>query len=368
MKTFLKIVLCCALCSINILVAESIEKIDKNFADSKIGNTDVRFYNAMSAPFEITGFPWKKKGETFYRIPADLTEKDVNKGVLSLARHTSGGVIRFATNSPFIAVRATLRGSDMSHMPRAGSAGFDIFKEDKYIKTLQPQRDECDGARVFERIANTGDSKMRTYCIYLPLYGSVKSIEIGLAPNAKIQAAPSQKIDKPILFYGSSITQGGCASRPANNYTTMLCRAVDAPQINMGFSGSAKGEEAIARAIASLDISVFVYDYDYNAPNAQHLKNTHEKFFNIIRAAKPELPIIMLTSCSWRTDARRDAIKQTFTNAKNRGDKNVYFIDGKNFFSDLDDYATCDGVHPNDLGFYKMYKGVLPTLQKVLKK
>ena len=175
------------------------------------------------------------------------------------------------------------------------------------------------------------------------------------------------KIKKPVLFYGSSITQGGCASRPANAYTTMLCRELDPEQINLGFSGNAKGEIEIARDIASLNLAAFVFDYDYNAPTPEHLEKTHEPFFLEIRKKHPNLPIIILSRCSNMTDRRRDIVKQTYLNAVARGDKNVSFIDGAELFGTTDKkYPTVDGCHPNDLGFYLMFQRILPTLKETL--
>ena len=149
-------------------------------------------------------------------------------------------------------------------------------------------------------------------------------------------------------------------------------RAVDAPMINLGFSGSAKGEEEMARLIASLDISVFVYDYDHNAPNPEHLANTHEKFFKIIRKAKPDLPVIMLskiTSFAQNADLRRAHIKRTYDNAVAAGDEKVWLIDGRSFVKGVDPaHWTVDNVHPNDYGFWLMYRGVLPVLERALQR
>ena len=187
----------------------------------------------------------------------------------------------------------------------------------------------------------------------------------------------AHKVEAPILFYGSSITQGGCASRPGNTYSSMLCRAVDAEQINLGFSGSGRGEEAIAEAIAGLELSAFIMDYDHNALSAEHLRATHGPFFHIIRAAQPELPVIMMSACDIRPSVardpeselplRRDIIRRTFLRAVGGGDRNVYFIDGESLFGrEMHDACTVDGCHPNDLGFFRMYKRILPTLIKAL--
>ena len=358
---------------------KSIEEIDKNFMPAKVGDKDVNYYNVLSAPFSIEGFPWgdPAKGE-FFRLPADMkAPEDVNEGALGNSHHfTSGGCVRFRTDSNFISIRATLAHSqDMNHMPRAGSAGFDIyvgpFGNCHHVGTAQPTPREVELERV---VFDKGWTReMRDWCINFPLYGGVAQVEIGLLPDAKIEAPAPHPI-KPILFYGSSITQGGCASRPGNNYCSMLCRAVDAEQINLGFSGCGRGEIAVAKAIASLDLGVFVMDYDHNAPSVEHLERTHEPFFKLIREAHPELPIIFMSKCDIWPDRnyadgcrRRDVIRATYDKAIAAGDRHVYFIDGETLFGAVDREAcTVDGCHPNDLGFYRMYERVLPVLRKAI--
>ena len=107
-------------------------------------------------------------------------------------------------------------------------------------------------------------------------------MEVGIDDDAEFLAAPAQKYEKPVCFYGSSITQGGCASKPGNSYNAMLARWLDFPQVNLGFSGNGKGEDTMAEYIASLDMSAFVYDYDYNAPTTEHYEATHDRFYRII--------------------------------------------------------------------------------------
>lgn len=352
-----------------------IETIDRNFQIAKVGSLDVRYCNALEEPFALEGFPWRDPGMVFNRLPASFTEKEVNKGALSLSRHTTGGAIRFRTDSPCIALRAALAFStDMNHMPRAGSAGFDLYRgagrEIQYAKTAQPGRDQ----KILEALlVNGARAQMADWTLYLPLYGAASQIEIGIIPEAKLEKPTAHAVRDPILFYGSSITQGGCASRPGNAYTTMLCREVDVPQVNLGFSGSGKGEKAVAEAIAGLNLAAFVMDYDHNAPTPEHLKNTHEKFFKIIRLKNPGLPVVFMSRCDFKSSKldieRRDIIRQTFNNAVENGDRNVWFVDGETLFgTEHRDACTVDGCHPNDLGFYRMFRAVLPTLEHALEK
>ena len=115
-------------------------------------------------------------------------------------------------------------------------------------------------------------------------------------------------------------------------------------------------------------MAVFVLDYDYNAPSAEHLAKTHEPFFKAVRKANPDVPVIMLSKCSWISPARRDIIKKTYDNAVRGGDKKVWFIDGQELFGEPgQNMCTVDHCHPNDLGFYMMYRRVLPVLLEALK-
>ena len=362
--------------------AEDIAKLDPNFRNSdELAGQQIEFYNALKSPFEITGFPWRESADApLYRLPATMTVKDINQRVLTLAHHTSGGAVRFATDSQIVAVRATIaHGSDHGHMPRTGTAGFDLVigagtAKEMLMRPARPSRDALDGKMPLVMVSKIpGLKKMRQYTLFMPLYSGVASLEIGVTPGSKLAAPRRQKIKDPILFYGSSITQGGCASRPANNYTTMLCRELDAPQINLGFSGNAKGEPVMAKLIGSLRLAAFVMDYDHNAPKAEHLKKTHEKFFKIVREAQPDLPIIIVSGPRDRgvSDAvkRRDIVKATYDRAIAAGDKHVYFVDGLSFYDSVPrKYCTVDGVHQTDLGFYLMFQKILPVLKEALGK
>ena len=354
-----------------------IARIDKNFSVPGIGDFNIVYANVKKTPFVIEGLPWFKQNKSaYYRIPKTLTAEKTNEGIIALSNHTAGVAVRFRSDSPVVTVRAKLAySSDMNHMPRAGSAGFDSYctpndGKQQYNKTVQPNRDQIDIEALLG--LNPGEG-MCDWLINFPLYGGVESVEIGIVSGSALEPPTPHKIENPVLFYGSSITQGGCASRPGNAYTPMLCRAVDAPQINLGFSGSARGEAALAEEIGKLKLSAFIYDYDHNAPSPEHLKKTHEKFFRIVRKLQPELPIIMLSKCDYKNipdcNLRREIIRTTYRNAVEHGDRNVYFIDGETLFGrKMPDACTVDGCHPNDLGFYRMYKHILPLLKKILKK
>ncbi len=226
---------------------------------------------------------------------------------------------------------------------------------------------------------NAGDNatvriSWETVTINLPRNDHLLSMEIGIDEDAAIKEAPNYTIEAPILFYGSSITEGGCAARVGNAYTSLVCRWLDADYRNYGFSGSARGEQEFAKYITEHEkASAFVYDYDHNAPDVAHLRATHEPFFKTVREKFPDLPILMMSKPDTDSDIedskrRRDVIYQTYQNAVAEGDKRVWFLDGGTFFGkESRSECTVDGTHPNELGFMKMAEAVYPMLKEMLK-
>ena len=347
-----------------------ISTIDKNFLIGSVYESEGLIWKSVhEEPFEIRGLA-VHEGETFCRLPLELL-KDCSEGINVLAYHTAGARVRFTLkNAQRLAIRCESRNSGMmSHMPLTGSAGVDIYINGEFRQAIRPANDH---GGYFE-----GETKIRVKTaqveINLPLYNGIRNLFIGVEKEAKLGTPKPYLLDVPVVYYGSSITQGGCASRPGNSYQGFLSRWLGADQINLGFSGAAKGEDEVANYIASLDMSAFVFDYDHNAPNVGHLKQTHERFFNIIRKAQPELPIIIVTRPDTDNDpgdtARRNAvIVETYNRAVAAGDRNVYYIDGKKLFGRFDrDACTVDRTHPNDIGFYRMAKAIYPVLKQALK-
>ena len=363
-----------------------ISRIDKNFSPEPADENGFMFRDVKLEPFRLEGLAWFHENQhAYFRLPKTFTDKEVNSGALSLAYHTAGVCVRFRSDSPEVMIRAKLvYGCDMNHIPRTGSCGFDSYRKEPggdllYNCTVQPSRIHIDSqSTILAKCGYNPDGQLCEWVVNFPLYSGVEKVEIGLKEGCTILPPLPHKVENPILFYGNSITQGGCASRPGNMYPSMLCRKVDAEQINLGFSGSGRGDIAVAKAIAELKLSAFVLDYDHNAPDPEHLEKTHEPFFRVIRDAAPDLPVIMMSMCDFRMmdfrkpagqyPLRREIIRQTWLHAVEAGDRNVYFIDGETLFGrEMHDSCTVDGCHPNDLGFYRMYKHVLPVLRKALR-
>ena len=210
----------------------------------------------------------------------------------------------------------------------------------------------------------------RAYTLNFPVCSEVSELYIGIKQGCRIGNAPEYALKKPIVFYGSSVTQGACASRPGNTYENILSRALDCDYVNLGFWGNAKGEAAMAEYIAGLEMSAFVYDYDYNADSAEHLQATHERMFQIIRKRNPDLPIVILSAPKYYLDGelqkRRSIIEQTYRNALGAGDRKVRFIAGDEMLKAVKDVALADNIHPGDAGFVEMAKHIGQALKELL--
>jgi hypothetical protein len=351
-----------------------IEEIDKNFAVPQFNDLEIEWFDIRNAPFELYGLI--DTGEKYVRLPDDVAAS-VNDGVKWLAKHTSGGRVRFSTDSPFIALAAEQPDFGiMPHMTILGITGFDLYcdegKNKGFVGSFMPDHTKQITSNVVRFGDRSWENGMHSFTVNFPLYCTVNRVLIGLKKGARLEGGAKYRDKLPIVYYGSSITQGGCASRPGMCYESLISRINNVDHINLGFSGSARGEDNIAKYIRDIPMSVFVYDYDHNAPNAQHLRDTHERFFKLFREKQPDTPVIMLTRpCNNINDGdnleRRDIIYTTYKNAVDSGDKNVYFIDGSQLF--YGKYAfdcLVDYCHPTDLGFTHMADAVLRELEKCL--
>ena len=334
----------------------NIEEIDKNLrVAAGVDESDILWRNARDTVFSLHGLYQPREQELFMRMDPKAAQA-ANMGVAQLNFNTAGGRLRFATDSAYVALHAEMdEVSWMPHMTLCGSAGFDMYVNGMYNNTFIPPPHMQQGYCAIYRFLDDG---MREVCINFPLYNGMRALYVGLQEGAQVLPPQPYALNEPVVYYGSSITQGGCASRPGNSYPAIISQRMDLDHINLGFSGSARGEESVCDYIKQLSMCAFVYDYDHNAPTAAHLRATHEPFFLRLREAQPELPMVMVTMPSDvlpESAERRDIIRTTYENAVARGDRHAYYIDGRELFgTEGRDACTVDGVHPNDLGFYRM--------------
>lgn len=358
---------------------ESYINVDKNMiVNSTIGDVDVCWYDVKQAPFSLHGFHDPYTAPYFGRVPADVAAA-TSEGVDKLSRESAGGRVRFSTDSPYIAIRAKYRAvGRSSHLTLLSTTGFDLYLDgefgSRYVKEFRMPYDMTDS---YEQIVTLEGSFLRSYTVNFPVHAVVESVEIGLKPQSVLQPPKPYRDFKPVIFYGSSIVHGTAASRPGCIYPAILSRELNLDFRNLGFSGQAKGEAALAQWMATLPMSVFVCDYDYNAPTPEHLESTHYPLYEIIREKNPQVPYIMITRPNYWTSPRtredvlrrRDIVMRSYLKAREAGDKNVYFIDGMSFQTAPHTYEhSVDGVHPNDSGFVRMADSIGTVIRHILEK
>lgn len=339
----------------------------------------LKWIPAADGRFSVNGLPWlDENGGRLARFP-DRAQESVPGTVWSLSSMTSGGRIRFASDSGSFSIRAS-HGSEprMIDMSPLGHSGLDLYAgppgEMNYWGTSTPQF----GGETYEHTYFRGlRSEMREFTLYLPTYNDLDMLEIGLDEEALIAVPAPYALDKPVVFYGSSITQGGCASRPGNGYVPVLSREMNVDVVNLGFNGSGKGEPSVCSLLAEIDAACYVLDFHVNLPTAAELEAVYAPFYRQLRSRRPETPILMVSplysSSEWydkQTQAKyggmRSIIRSVYEEAVAQGDRHVYTVDGCSLIGPGDEGGYVDGLHPNDIGFRQMAERLQPILREVL--
>lgn len=335
--------------------------------------TAMKIFECKDSPIKVFGLMNFYKNGSLMRLPEEMMEKMPQ--LRQFGSRSTGGRVAFRTNTKNLYIKLVSKTFIRdSFITQISSSGLDIYTGDRteghYIGSVFPTGARGTDPNMSENNF-TLDGEMTDITIYMPKNEILDNIYIGIDEDASIEAPSPYRNEKPVIFYGSSITEGGCAGRVGNAYNAALSRQLNMDYINFGFSGWAKGEPEMAKFIADIPMCVFVMDYDYNADTVEYLQSTHEPFFKIIRERNPDLPIIMLSNPNYRikrenSEKRLAVIRATYENAIQNGDRNVYLISGENFYAESDPYAcTVDNVHPNDCGFYHMAKEIRKTLEPV---
>ena len=333
------------------------------------------WYDATQWPVENKG--WNDVDRYFARFPSRAKGK-VTDSVWSLSQHSAGEVVRFRTNADKIKVRYTLYSGNvsMAHMPATGVSGLDLYAFDDqskrwlWVGCTQPGSKDGEKTLIQEM-----ERKTRDFILYLPLYNGVDALSIGVPEDCEFTALSPRK-DKPIVYYGTSIAHGGCASRPGNCYTAMISRRLDIPVINLGFSGSAHMEIEVAELLAELDPAIYVLD---PLPNMtpEMVANRALPFIKKLRESHPETPILLVEdrefSNAWIVPSKQDfharnhaELKKVYDELK-KDDPNVYYLSAKNILGeDLDFDGTVDGSHPNDLGMWRQANALEASLRPIM--
>lgn len=335
----------------------------------------LKYINATN--FELIGKGFTDTENLYDRLPVSL--KGVTRPpVWSLSKNCSGLAIRFRTNSKVIAAKWEVTGDVvMNHFAPSGIKGLDLYglKDGKwqFVNSARPSG-KATTATIISNMAGTD----MEYMLYLPLYDGLANLEIGVQATAEIgnPKVDSPRKEKPVVFYGTSITQGGCASRAGMSYPNILSRMLDRQIINLGFSGNGQLDLEVAEALANIDASCFVIDCLPNVNIAQ-MNEKYARFLEIIRKKNPDAPILMVETILFPhmyfdqsvyslLHEKNALLKKIYTEHKKKNDKHIYYQKADQLIG-TDFEPTVDGIHLTDLGFLRMSENLYPVIRKLIK-
>ena len=337
----------------------------------------VKWIDGKCLPIE--GRAFRDVDHYYDRLPANVTT-NVNAGVRGMKHHTSGMLFRFSTDSKKLEFRWMPYSErlEMDHMPSTGVSGIDVYRWDAkkgrwmYVKTGRIREAKNGGSLSIPWTPGT------PCLVNLPLYNGIKSFSLGIEPGATVKALPPRAsgVNKPVVFYGTSITHGGCCTRPGLAFVNRVGRDLDVPVVGLGFSGSGVMEFEMSEHLARIDASCYVLDCLWN----MHLKETpknlgrsvegnYEKFIRNLRAKRPGVPIVMAEQCDVYMGGPNDKdkfIRGLYEKLVAEGWKDLVYLPKDNMYTG-DFEGTVDGCHPNDLGMESMSKAFGAAVKEALK-
>lgn len=333
-------------------------------------STRLRWLDVQSLAVEGRG--WNDTEHFFDRLPA-RAKAIVNGDVWNLSHDTAGFVVHFTSDTPELRIRGTLRKKklEMAHMPSSGVSGLDFYTKEagtwRWFTSFRPEDSVDIAGVIFQDIP----ARSREFLLYLPLYNGISALEIGVADSCLCE--PVVRAEKPVVFYGTSIVQGGCVSRPGMAYTSILRRRLDWPLVNLGFSGSGRAEPELAALLAELDARLFVIDC---LPNLQADQvGRVEEFVRILRQRHAATPVVLVESLEYVNGVALPARKERYEKSNRtlreiharlaRTDRNIHLVPAANLIG-ADGEGTVDGVHPSDLGMLRMADHMAPLLRRLL--
>jgi len=353
-----------------------LSRLDPAMGANQAAGANVDWHDVTAWGLEGRAFADLPRLRWFDRLPA-AAEKTVTPAVWNLSRDSTGMMVRFKTDATAIHVHYRLFRDRLGlpHMPATGVSGVDLYARDadgkwRWVQVTRPVAQDV----KTEMIKGLAPG-YREYAAYLPLYNGVESLSIGVPQGAKFEGLAPRV--KPIVFYGTSITHGACASRPGMVHTAILGRRFDRPVVNLGFSGNGRMDPAVGDYLTRIDAAVYVIDCLPNMQPADVAAKT-VPLVKQIRAAKPDIPIVLVEdrrfTNSWITPAKEKfhddnhaALRTAYATLRKEGVKNLFYVPGDKLYGEDSEGAT-DASHANDLGFMRQADVMEPVIRAALRK
>ena len=351
-----------------------IEKLDRYLRNAKIDPAGLRWLDPRDEKnIEVLGFYWFKTEKRWHRFPLKAENCGIRPDVLTLAGCTAGGQLRFRTDSS----RIVLSVRTVSEAYTPGRSGFDLYTgelgRELFWNSARPDPGKTE---YISELFHVSGRQLREFRLNFPLYNGVAELSVGLDEDASVLPPVPLPVKKPVVIYGTSITQGGCASRAGSAFTNQLSRRLQAEFLNFGFSGNGQNEPEVAGLLAEIEEpAMFIIDSEANSISAELVRERVPQFLAILREKHPLVPIVIVTKVPYgpRYAGEIPVLKEEFRSIyearKRAGDRNIHFVDGTEFWTGSD-YTenTIDGAHPTDLGFTLMADKLEPVLRPLLER
>ena len=343
------------------------------FLESVPFSDTLNWIPATSEQFTVNGLWWvKENGGSYYRLPHRGKDiKELNPRALNYSNYPAGARIRFKTDSPSISLRVDHGGDSFSwkELSIMAMAGIELYEGDTenmiFRGITRPESGKSPYTFTFN-FSNTG--KLREYTLYLPMYAKLQSLDVSLEPGSRIEPPSNFSLSKPVVFYGSSFIQGGCASRPSMNLPAIVGRKLAVDIINLGFAGDGTYEPEMADLMAEIDAACFVIGPVLN--DHELVGKNYPEFVARLRQKRPDCPILLMTrlhTLGFEKPFPVNAfVQDIFEKMRASGDRNIYFFDSFMLYQDGSFHPTVEGLHPSDLGFTIIADSLAPILSQIL--
>lgn len=334
----------------------------------------IDWYDVTQWGIEGRALPEQERARWFDRLPS-RAETQVPASVWGLSRDSAGMVVRFRTSASAVHVHYQLSKANlaMPHMPATGVSGLDLYARDdsgawRWVQVTRPV-----AAEVKVELIRGLAAGEREYAAYLPLYNGVEFLKIGVPTGSPFAGLKPR--ERPLVFYGTSITHGACASRPGMAHPAILGRWLDRPVINLGFSGNGKMDLSVGEYLVQIDAAIYVIDCLPNMSPAE-VQQRCVPLVQQIRAVHPNTPIVLVEDRRFTNDwitpekakfhtENHAALRAAFTTLQQQGVPNLYYIPGDELYGTDSEGAT-DASHASDLGFMRQAEIFLPVLREAL--
>lgn len=345
-------------------------------------SADIKWHGVDSLPLFGKCIDDTSTSMRFQRLPDSLEHKVKRADLFMLGKHSAGMAIRFSSDAPAIYARwKSVFGRSMNHMTPTGTRGLDLYvmQPDSTWTFVQSARPDMNNKTTETLIIGNMDPVMREYMLYLSLYDGTDSLSIGVDSSSQLLKPMSGLPCKenPILYYGTSITQGGCANRPGMAHTNILQRRLNREVVNLGFSGNGQLDIEIADIIAAVhDPALVILDFVPNVTYEQ-VDTLLIPFVETIKAAHPNVPVLIIEDPDHPTKrfdrnveqkcaSRRVLLKEKFDELASRFSE-MYYLPAEGLLG-FDNEHTVDGLHFTDIGFIRYATSLQPTITKILNK